>query len=56
MERHRGHRSVIYEGDVDGAVEWREIKLYIFFDVSAALNQLGTTVFDTQETPAVIKK
>ena len=26
-ERHRGHRSVIYEGEVGGAVEWREIIL-----------------------------
>ena len=45
-ERHRGHRSVIYAGDVGGAVEWREIKLKTSCDVPAPLNQLGTTVFD----------
>ena len=45
-ERHRGHRSVKQEGHVGSAWEWREIKLYSFCDVPAALNQLGTTVFD----------
>ena len=44
MERHRGHRSVIYEGDVGIAWEWREIKLYTSCDVPATLNQLGTIV------------
>ena len=38
-ERHRGHRSVIYAGDVGGAVEWREIKLKTSCDVPAPLNQ-----------------
>ena len=36
MEHHRGHRSVIYEGDVGDAVEWRQIKLHTFYDVLAA--------------------
>ena len=45
-ERHRGHRSVIYAGDVDDAVEWHEIKLKTSCDVPAALNHLGTTVVD----------
>ena len=43
-ERHRGHRSVIYTGDVGGAVEWRRIKLKTSCDVPATLNQLGTIV------------
>ena len=45
-ERHRGHRRVIYAGDVGGAVEWRQIKLKTSCDVPATLNQLGTTIFD----------
>ena len=40
MERHRGHRSVIYAGDVSGAVEWRHINLKTSCSVPAALNQL----------------
>ena len=44
MEHHRGHRSVIYAGDVGDAMEWREIKLKISCDVPAPLNQLGTIV------------
>ena len=39
LEHHRGHRSVIYAGDVRGAVEWRQIKLKTFCDVPAPLNQ-----------------
>ena len=38
-ERHRGHRSVIYAGDVGGAVEWRHINLKTSCDVPAPLNQ-----------------
>ena len=45
-ERHRGHRSVIYAGDVDSAWEWRQINLYTSCDVPATLNQLGTIVVD----------
>ena len=43
-ERHRGHRSVIYEGDASGAWEWRQIKLKTTCDVPAALNQRRTIV------------
>ena len=43
-ERHRGHRSVIYTGDVGGAVEWRQINLKTSCDVPATLNHLGTIV------------
>ena len=46
MERHRGHRSVIYAGDVGSAWEWREIKLKTSCDVPAPLNQRRTTTFD----------
>ena len=34
--RSRGHRSVRYEGDVDDAVEWRQINLHTLCDVSAS--------------------
>jgi len=57
-ERHRGHRSVIYAGDVGGAVEWREIKLKNSCGVPAPLNHLGTTVVDGSRSifaPAVGK-
>ena len=53
MERHRGHRSVIYEGDVGGAVERRQIKLKTSCDVPAALNQRRTTTFD-QRAPTFV--
>ena len=43
-ERHRGHRSVIYEGDVGSAVEWRQIKLHTLCDEPAVFNQLETTI------------
>ena len=52
-ERHRGHRSVIYAGDVGSAVEWRQIKLKTSCDVPAPLNHLGTTTFD-QRTPTFV--
>ena len=52
-ERHRGHRSVIYEGDVGSAVEWREIKLKTSCDVPAPLNQRRTTTFD-QRAPTFV--
>ena len=45
-ERHRGHRSVIYAGDVGGAWEWCQIKLHTSCDVPAPLNQLRTTAVD----------
>ena len=45
-ERHRGHRCVIYEGDVTGASQRHEIKLYTLCDVPAACNQHRTTVLD----------
>ena len=38
VEHHRGHRSVIYAGDVGGAVGWRQIKLKTSCDVPAPLN------------------
>ena len=44
MEHQREEWSFIYERDVCGAVEWREIKLKISCDVPAPLNQLGTIV------------
>ena len=53
VERHRGHRSVIYEGHVGSAWEWREIKLYTSCDVPAALNQRRTTTFD-QRAPTFV--
>ena len=52
-ERHRGHRSVIYAGDVGGAVEWRQIKLKTSCDVPATLNQRRTTTFD-QRAPTFV--
>ena len=52
-ERHRGHRSVIYAGDVGGAVEWRQIKLKTSCDVPAPLNQRRTTIFD-QRAPTFV--
>ena len=52
-ERHRGHRSVIYAGDVGGAMEWREIKLKTSWDVPAPLNQRRTTTFD-QRAPTFV--
>ena len=52
-ERHRGHRSVIYAGDVGGAVEWREIKLKTSCDVPAPLNQRRTTILD-QRAPTFV--
>ena len=51
-ERHRGHRSVICAGDVDDAVEWRQIKLKTSCDVPAALNQRRTTISDQRSTRA----
>ena len=45
-ERHRGHRSVIYEEDIGSAWEWCQIKLHTSCDVPAALNQRRTTTFD----------
>ena len=56
MEHHEGDRN-IYEGDVGSAWEWRQIKFYTSC-VSAALNQLGTIVFDASRsisTPTVVK-
>ena len=44
MKRHRGHRSVIYKGNVRSAVEWRQIKLKTSCDVPAPLNQLETAI------------
>ena len=52
-EHHRDHRSVIYAGDVDGAVEWRQIKLKTSCDVLAPLNQRRTTTFD-QRAPTFV--
>ena len=52
-ERHRGHRSVIYTGDVGSAVEWRQIKLRTSCDVPATLNQRRTTTFD-QRAPTFV--
>ena len=52
-ERHRGQRSVIYTGDVGGAVEWRQINLYTSCDVPAPLNQLRTNTFD-QRAPTFV--
>ena len=52
-ERHRGHRSVIYAGDVDGAVEWRQIKQKTSCGVPAPLNQRRTTTFD-QRAPTFV--
>ena len=52
-ERHRGHRSVIYAGDVGGAWEWREIKPKTSCDVPAPLNQRRTTTFD-QRAPTFV--
>ena len=46
VERLRGHRGVICEGDVNDAWAGRQIKLYTLRNVPAAFNQLGTTVFD----------
>ena len=46
MEHHKRRWSVIYEGDVGSAGEWRQIKLHTSCDVSATLNQLKTTVVD----------
>ena len=45
-ERHRSHRSVIYEEDIGSAWEWCQIKLHTSCDVPAALNQRRTTTFD----------
>ena len=56
-ERHRGHRSVIYAGDVGSAVEWCQIQLKTSCDVRAVLNHLGTTVIDILQSfsaPAVV--
>ena len=53
VKRHRGHQSVIHEGDVDGAVEWRQIKLKTSCDVPAPLNQRRTTTFD-QRAPTFV--
>ena len=53
VERHRGHRSVIYAGDVSGAVEWRHINLKTSCDVPAPLNQTRTTTFD-QRAPTFV--
>ena len=57
MEHHRGHRSVIYRGDVGSACEWCQIKLRTSCDVPAALNHVGTTVIDILQSfsaPAVV--
>ena len=45
-ERRSRHRSIIYEGDVDNAVEEHQIKLNMLCDVPAAFNQLVTNVLD----------
>ena len=44
VKRHRGHRSVIYKGNVRSAWEWRQIKLKTSCDVPAPLNQLETAI------------
>ena len=53
VERHRGHRSVIYARDVSGAVKWRHINLHTSCDVPATLNQRRTTTFD-QRAPTFV--
>ena len=52
-ERHKGHRRVIYTGDVGGAVEWCQIKLKTSCDVPTPLNQRRTTTFD-QRAPTFV--
>ena len=52
-ERHRGHRSVIYAGDVGDAVEWRQIKRKTSCGVPAAFNQLETTTIACEREPSV---
>ena len=51
VEHLRRHWSVTYEGDVGGAVEWREIKLKTSCDVPVPLNQRRTTIFDRVPAP-----
>ena len=46
MERRKRRWSVIYEGDVDSAWEWCQIKLNTSCDVPAPFNHLKTTTFD----------
>ena len=46
MEYQKRRWSVIYEGHVGSAWEWRQIKLHTSCDVPAPLNHLGTTVVD----------
>ena len=52
---HGGHRSVIYEGDLDSASERRQIKLHTSCDVPAAFNQLGTTVVDVFRSSPLLR-
>ena len=46
MEHQKRRWSVICEGDVGSAVEWRQIILRTSCDIPAPLNHLKTTVVD----------